>query len=514
MSLHPTFSKIDESYQMLRLVLGGLGVALLALCALAMLLNGGGNGALDNVLWVMGALALAVPAALLVAHRMVRLQVAEAGAAVGASLASAHSDALTGVFTRSYFLEAIRRDLYHGSGKSLGYMQIDMDNLKVLNDGNGHGAGDQALVHLAKTMRALLPDAIIGRLGGDEFGIAIPGMDNKRALRRLGDELRERLGRPVQIAGRTLRLSATIGVATAPQDASDVDDLISKADLALYTGKRAGRSATISFDEDMLGDERHRRFVERELRAAILMNELELYYQPIYSADGKTLRSFESLVRWQHKVRGTISPGQFVPVAEMSDLIDKLGEWVLRRCCADMTTLLALGGTAVAINISPVQLRRPDFAARFAAIVAEVGGDLSRLLVEITETVPLLDGGHEPDNLSALRSMGVRVAIDDFGAGHASLHYLRGFAFDVIKIDRTYVADIAANRIDAMIVRATCDIARSLPVEVIAEGVETQEQMAILQAAGCTGLQGFLLGRPQPLRVLIAAAGQQAASAA
>ena len=514
MSLHPTFSKIDEGYQALRLVLSALGVALLLLCGLAILLNGGANAPLDSVLWLMGGLALAVPTVLLVAHGMVRRRVAEAGAAVGASLASAHSDALTGVFTRSYFLDAIRRDLYHGSRKPLGYMQIDMDNLKVLNDGNGHGAGDQALVHLAQTMRGLLPDAIIGRLGGDEFGIAIPGLDNKRALRRLGDELRERLGRPVQIAGRTLRLSATIGVATAPHDAGDVDDLISKADLALYSGKRAGRSATISFEDDMLGDERHRRFVERELRAAILMNELELYYQPIYSADGKTVRSFESLVRWQHKVRGTIAPGQFVPVAEKSDLIDKLGEWVLRRCCAELATLLTLGGEAVAINISPVQLRRQDFAERFAAVVAECGVDPRRLMVEITETVPLLDGGHEPDNLCALRAMGVRVAIDDFGAGHASLQYLRGFAFDVIKIDRTYVANIAVNRIDAMIVRATCDIARSLPVDVIAEGVETQEQMTILQAAGCTGLQGYLLGRPQPLRVLLATAGRQAASAA
>ncbi len=514
MSLHPTFYKIDESYLMLRLVLGGLGLALLGLCGLAVRLNGDANPALGALLWVMGGLALVAPVAILVAHRMVRSQVAEAGAAVGASLASAHRDALTGVFTRSYFLDAIRRDLYHGSRKTLGYMQIDMDNLKVLNDGNGHGAGDQALVHLARTMRGLLPDAIIGRLGGDEFGIAIPGLDNKRALRRLGDELRERLGRPVQIAGRTLRLSATIGVATAPHDAGDVDDLISKADLALYSGKRAGRGATIAFDEDMLGDERHRRFVERELRAAILMNELELYYQPIYSADGASVRSFESLVRWRHKVRGMIAPGEFVPVAEMSDLIEKLGEWVLRRCCADLPALLALGARSVTINISPVQLRRQDFALRFADILAECGADPTRLVVEITETAPLLDGGFEQDNLGMLRDMGLRVAIDDFGAGHASLHYLRRFAFDVIKIDRSYVAGIVDNRIDAMIVQATCDIARAMPVDVIAEGVETLEQMAILQAAGCTGLQGFLLGRPQPLHVLQAAQGRTEASAA
>jgi predicted signal transduction protein with EAL and GGDEF domain len=297
-----------------------------------------------------------------------------------------------------------------------------------------------------------------------------------------------------------VRLSATIGIALAPADASDAGDLISKADLALYKGKRSGRHAVVEFDADMLGDERHRRFVERELRAALLMDELELHYQPVFNADGRTVKSYEALVRWQHKVRGMIAPGEFIHIAEQSELIDKLGEWVLRRACIDLPAL----GVSVAVNVSPAQLRRSEFAKRFVAIVAETGTDPRRLIVEVTETVPMTGKGQEQENLDVLRKMGVRIAIDDFGAGHASLQYLRGFAFDIIKIDRTYVSNIVGNRIDSMIVSAICDIARSLPVEVIAEGVETEEQLAVLQRAGCTGLQGFLLGRPQPLSKLIA----------
>jgi len=411
-------------------------------------------------------------------------------------LASLHRDALTGVFTRSYFLEVLMADVFHGSDKAVGYMQLDMDNLKVLNDSAGHGAGDAALVHLVRTIQELMPTAIVGRLGGDEFGIAIRGHDNKPALRRLAEELLRKLDRPVQIANRPARLSATIGIALAPADATDVVDLISKADLALYKGKRSGRRSVVTFDADMLGDERHRRFVERELRAALLLDELELHYQPVFQSDGVTVKSHEALVRWRHKVRGMIPPAQFIGIAEESDLIDKLGEWVLRRACLDLPSL---GGESVAVNVSPAQLRHRDFAERFIAIITESGIEPWRLIVEITETVPMTAGGVELANLAALREIGVRIAIDDFGAGHASLQYLRGFAFDIIKIDRTYVSNMADSRIDAMIVSAICDIARSLPVDVTAEGIETPEQLAQLKRAGCTGLQGYLLGLPAPL---------------
>ena len=407
----------------------------------------------------------------------------------------ANRDALTGVFNRAYLLEALADDVFHGADRPVGYLQLDMDNLKVLNDSAGHAAGDAALVHLARTIEQVIPGGILGRLGGDEFGVIILGHDNKPALRRLGEELLRQLERPITIQGRPVRLSASIGVALAPQDAVDPTDLISKADLALYKGKRAGRHSVLCFDPDMLGDERHRRFVERDLRAALLMDELEVHYQPVFGAD-LSIRSHEALVRWRHQVRGMIAPSQFIPIAEESDLIGKLGSWVLRRACAD---LAALGGLPVAVNVSPVQLRQAGFAQEFAAVLAATRTDPRLIIVEITETVPLNAGDVEMTNLEALRTLGVRIAIDDFGAGHASLQYLRGFAFDIIKIDRSYVANLGSSRIDGMIVSAICDIARALPVEVVAEGIETQEQFSKLRQAGCTGFQGFLLGRPQPL---------------
>ena len=407
----------------------------------------------------------------------------------------AYEDALTGAFTRSYFYDQLH-ECIHGTDSPVAYMQIDMDNLKVLNDSHGHKAGDAALVHLVRTLKTLMPDALVGRLGGDEFGIALVGQDNKPALVRLGDQILYALGQPIAVDGRAIRLSATIGVAVWPHDAGEVDELITKADLALYRGKKDGRASTVAFEPDLLADERYRRFIERDLRAALLLNELELHYQPIFAADGATRLSYEALVRWQHPVRGRILPGEFIAIAEQSDLIDKLGEWVLRRAIADLPRL---GQLTVGVNISPAQLKRRDFADRFAAILAESGIAGSRLVIEVTESLPLQSSGVENENIARLQALGVRVAIDDFGAGFASLEYLRSFPFDIIKIDRSYVANLSASRVDGLIVTAICKIAQSLGVEVIAEGVETAEQLLFLQRAGVTALQGYLLARPEPL---------------
>ncbi|WP_299642937.1 bifunctional diguanylate cyclase/phosphodiesterase [Devosia sp.] len=407
----------------------------------------------------------------------------------------AYQDALTGAHTRSYFFSALRENL-HGNDRPVAYMQIDMDNLKVLNDSQGHAAGDSALVHLVKTLKTLMPDALIGRLGGDEFGIVLVGQDSKPALVRLGDRILQTLGQPISIEGRPIRLSATIGVALWPQDAAEADELISKADLALYKGKKQGRASTVAFESELMADERHKRFVERDLRAAILLNELELHYQPIFAADGVTRLSYEALVRWQHPVRGRVPPCDFIGIAEQSDLIDKLGDWVLRRACADLGRL---GTPNVGINVSVVQLRRGDLAERFTAILKNTGTKGSQIVIEITESLPLQPGTVELDNIDTLRALGVRVAIDDFGTGFASLEYLRGFPFDIIKIDRSNVMNLPGSRIDGLIVSAISKIARSLKVEVIAEGVETEAQLLFLQRVGVTALQGYLLARPEPL---------------
>ncbi|ODT82016.1 MAG: hypothetical protein ABS76_09265 [Pelagibacterium sp. SCN 64-44] len=491
MSVRPAFARVNEAYDRLRLVVG-LMAGLLLVLSLVYLLSPGRPSA---VVWAMAGLAGAVPVMLALMHRLMRRRMKEAELAMADALELAHRDALTGTFTRSYFLGELQRQAHMGSLPALGYLQIDMDNLKVLNDSAGHGAGDAALTALVRDMRALMPNAIIGRLGGDEFGVLVLGHDNKPALCRLGAQLLRRLNEPHNIAGRMTRLSATIGVALAPTDSDDPTELIAIADLALYKGKQAGRSCVVPFDPDMLGDERHRRFIERELRAAILMDELELHYQPVLDSDSRETRSYEALVRWRHKVRGTIAPSAFIAVAEQSNLIDQLGEWVLRRACAEQPHL----GRPVAVNVSPKQLRHDDFAEGFADILTETGTSPAAIVVEITENAPLAVGSVEMDNLAALRAMGVRVAIDDFGTGHASLHYLRDFAFDIIKIDQAYVAEFATNPVSAMIVSAVCDIARSLRLDVVAEGIESEEQALALRAAGCTRLQGFHLGRPLPL---------------
>lgn len=435
-------------------------------------------------------------AVLLTGHRWLRQQLTAVHAHTEQTKAIAHRDALTGVFSRSYFLEALSAEVHHTSRRSVGYMQLDLDNLKVLNDSAGHAAGDAALVHLVKIIAQVAPGSTVGRLGGDEFGIMIADHDNKQGLRRLGEELLRQLDKPVTIGGRPVRVSASIGLAMAPHDAEETTDLISKADLALYKAKRSGRRTVVPFDTEMLADERYRRFVERELRAALLMDELEVHYQPVFSTETMQVRSYEALLRWRHQVRGMIPPAKFIPFAEESDLIDKLGAWVLRRACLDLP---ALGSASVSVNVSPMQLRHSDFASRVMAILGETNTAPTSLIIEVTETVPLNGDRTAMANLAELRAMGVRVAIDDFGAGYASLQYLRDFEFDIIKIDRAYVTNATENRIDAMIIEAVCKIALSLPVEVVAEGVETEAQRDLLTRAGCTGLQGYLLGRPAPL---------------
>jgi diguanylate cyclase (GGDEF)-like protein len=430
-----------------------------------------------------------------VGYRVLRDQLAAAEKQRLEVIAMAHRDALTGAFTRSYFMDEIRRHVHTGSMVPVGYLQLDMDHLKAINDTQGHAAGDTALLHLIETIRRLMPEAIIGRLGGDEFGIALVGHDNKRSLTKLAERVLAELRREIKIGDRMTRLSATVGIAVAPQDAEDAGELMSRADLALYRGKRQGRAMAVGYDHDMLVDERHARSILRELRAALLLDEIKVYYQPVYATDGVTLRSYEALVRWHHSHRGVVLPGQFIAVAEQSDMIDRLGEVVLKQICADIAEL----GVPVAINVSPVQLRRPEFAERFMDVLFEAGIGGQQITVEVTESVLMKAGGVETANLAALRGHGVRIAIDDLGTGHASLEYLRSFAFDVIKIDKSYIANLEAGRIDRVIVAAVCDVAKTLDVEVIAEGVETLEQLEELRRIGCNSVQGYLLGRPAPL---------------
>lgn len=486
--------RVTTTFRLCRRVVLGLALVVVV-CVAAPLTGAAWSGELATAALVALGLMLAL---LHWAVGQVRMSLDHVAHAQRHELDRSGRDALTGAWMRSQFLGQLKSALADPR-QPLAYLQIDMDNLKVLNDGNGHATGDQALVHLVRTVEAELPGALIGRLGGDEFGIALFGQDNRAALLRLAEQLLQTLARPVTVDGRELRLSATLGLALWPQDAASADELVSNADLALYKGKRQGRAVAVAFDPELLADDRHKRFIERDLRAAILLDELELHYQPVYSPRDHRLISYEALVRWQHPVRGRIGPAEFVAVAEQSNLIDKLGEWVLLRALADLDRL---GTATIAINVSPVQMRRPDFARRVVEMLAAAGVEGNRLVIELTENLQLQTGTIELTNIRALREAGIRIAIDDFGAGFASLGYLRGLPFDCIKIDRSYVTNLPYSRIDGLIVSAICKIGRAMRVAVIAEGIETPEQLAFLERAGVTGLQGFLLAQPQPLHAL------------
>lgn len=422
---------------------------------------------------------------------------------------SAGMDSLTGASNRAVFLERLREALRREQPQQAGYLHIDMDNLKVVNDSFGHLVGDAALVHLVSTIRAMDPLAIIGRLGGDEFGVLLRETRSKEASIAFAQQLLDRFAKPTMIDCQLFELSASIGVVQAPMDGDTMEQLTANADLALYEGKQSGRRKVVPFEADMMIDEQHKRFIERELRGAILTGELEVHYQPIVLAETGGLSSYEALVRWKHSTRGMIGPAQFIPIAERGPLIDLLGEWVLARVCRDFP---ALDAPAVSVNISPAQLRRPYFAARFLSIVEQAGMTPDKLICEITETSHFEANRNEMQNVRALAAAGVKIWIDDFGAGHASLQYLKVVPFDCIKIDKSYAVNLGTDSVSAALVSAICGIGRSLNANVVAEGIETEQQRILLRAAGCTHMQGYHFGYPQPLPRILE--GRRAAMAA
>lgn len=409
-------------------------------------------------------------------------------------------DHLTGAWSRPYFIELLRREVPTTGGRRFAYLQVDLDHLKTLNDTFGHAAGDEALIHLVATVRTLLPTADIGRLGGDEFGVLIADCGVRMQVRALAQRIIECLHQPAPIAGRPMRLSATIGFAIVPDDTRLALDLINLADLALYQAKQQ-RGTACSYNSHMLVDARSNRFLTRELKAAVYLDQLDLHYQPLFGRDGRTLEGYEALARWQHPLLGTISPAQFIALAEQSTLIEDVGEWVLKRVCRDIGHLCGVIG----INVSPKQLRQPGFGARMLELIAASGVAPDRLFIEITETVLLDFSQVVRTNLDALRSAGIGIVLDDFGAGFASLHYLRDYRFDSIKIDHSYVRAAASSTIDMAFVSVITELARVMDITVLAEGIESEVELELMKAAGCHRFQGFYLGRPQPIADIIRA---------
>lgn len=419
-------------------------------------------------------------------------------------IASAARDELTGALNRAAFLTTMRDVLRDRGENPFGYLHIDMDNLKVLNDSFGHMAGDAALVRLVETIRNVTPCASVGRLGGDEFAVLLTDSSSKDQSLAIAQKIIDKLDETAVICGQHVNLSASIGVAQAPCDGDGVEPIIANADLALYAGKMSGRRRVVAFEADMMVDEQHKRFIERELRGAILTGEIEVHYQPVVAADCGEVSSYEALVRWNHSTRGMIGPDLFIPIAERGTLIDLLGDWVLAKACRD---LAALGTQTVSVNISPAQLRRPDFAPRFLNILSKAGVAPCRLIAEITETSRFQANMTEMHNVRTLKEAGVQISIDDFGAGHTSLQYLRYVPFDYLKIDRGYAHNLESDPVNQALISAVCGIGRSLNARIVAEGIETDAQRIMLRAAGCTHMQGYYFGRPTAIQHIVAERG-------
>ena len=407
-------------------------------------------------------------------------------------------DALSGLPNRTCFgerlsgmIESVRR-----TGAPAAVLSIDLDRFKDVNDTLGHLVGDALIRAVAQRLVRVLPgDDLVARLGGDEFAVITSNVSSHAALHALGARIIDALRVPYSILGHTLVTGASIGMALIEPRSGEAADILRCVDVALYRAKNDGRNRGCIYDAAMDADLRQRKQLEDDLRRAIEREGLSLAFQPIVNPSGEWIMGVEALCRWQHPVRGDVEPAKFIPVAEHSELIVPLGEWVLREACREVGTW---PDVSLAVNVSPLQFRRPDFVEMVERILGETRFEGSRLELELTESTLL---GNIEDTSAAmrrLRALGVRLVLDDFGTGYSSLLYLRSFPFHSLKVDRSFVANIEHGADAAAIVHAVVSLGRGLGMKVTAEGVETAEQHLFLRAAGVHSLQGFRFGRPAP----------------
>src|SRR5580692_8602405 len=406
----------------------------------------------------------------------------------------AHHDALTGLPNRSFFNARVDQEMAAiAPGKSLGVLCLDLDRFKEINDLFGHAAGDRTLQTFASRVGALLDDRqMMARLGGDEFAILVPDLAGPAAAGRLAESILEALRDSSDAPEITIATS--IGIALSPDDATDRQSLLNHADVALYRAKQEGRNTYRFFEAKMGAEVRNRRLLEHDLRQAIAHKELWLAYQPQLDIRHGKVVGFEALLRWKNPTRGEISPGVFIPIAEEIGAILPIGDWVLREACREAASWKT--PLKVAVNVSAVQLHTASFAKDLHQILIETGLPGNRLEIEITETALVRDLNRTLATLRQVKALGVEIAMDDFGTGYSSLSNLRAFPFDRIKIDRSFIKQVHTNLQAATIVRAVLGLGKGLGLPVIAEGVETNEELRFLQEESCDEVQGYLLGRP------------------
>jgi diguanylate cyclase (GGDEF)-like protein len=415
----------------------------------------------------------------------------------------ASEDPLTGLPNRRVFRAALDQisqspEEVDGTKSKFAVMFLDLDRFKVVNDTLGHRVGDMLLRDVAGRLKAVLrANEVLSRLGGDEFAIVVRDFESRSDLEALANRLVEAVVHPYDISGYHIRSSVSIGIAVGPENGENADDLLMAADLALYAVKGTNRGTFQFYNATMNKDINERRQIEVDLREALERNELELYYQPVINVRHSDVSGFEALARWRHPVKGMVPPAVFIPIAEDSGLIVRLGEWALMEACRNAARWP--GELKIAVNLSPVQFTAPNLFEVIEQTLAETGLAPHRLELEITERIFMENTENTLATLRRIKGLGVRIALDDFGTGYSSLSYLRSFPFDKIKVDRAFVSDLSERNEHIVIVQAVVSIARALGMTTTAEGVETEAQHEFLAALGCDEVQGYLFSAPVPV---------------
>jgi diguanylate cyclase (GGDEF)-like protein/PAS domain S-box-containing protein len=411
---------------------------------------------------------------------------------------AAETDELTGLLNRTKLYDVIETKTNKvGENTPFAVMLVDLDRFKDINDVFGHATGDSVLLAVSERLRQVVGDnGFVARLGGDEFAAVIDFQGVGPSVEELANQMAAAMRAPIDVRGIDHALSGSIGVATFPEHATSRAELLRKADIALYKVKSTGRNGTCVFTPALEISRQRTHYLAQELREADKRGELELHYQPIVDATTARIEGFEALMRWNHPKRGTVSPAEFIPIAEDAGYMPAFGAWAIREACSHIVTLPQ--HLFVSVNVSAVQFNAVDFVDVVEFALIESGLDPSRLELEVTEGIVLRNEERTIEILDRLKKIGVSIALDDFGTGYSSFGYLQKFPFNKVKIDRSFVKNLSGNKTNAALVRAVLSIGRDLGLPVVAEGVENAEQRDRLREEGCPLFQGYLFGKPAP----------------
>jgi diguanylate cyclase (GGDEF)-like protein len=452
----------------------------------------------DDLIFVVMTLSIALLVYVNRRRRDLATEIIARRSAEAESHRLARHDPLTGLPNRRFFTEKLGDALRQGAADNerTAVLLLDLDGFKAINDSHGHAVGDEALIEFATRVTSVIrAGTFMARVGGDEFAIVMTKIGSGDPA-RLTQRIMAALAKPLSVRGLSVTLGVGIGISVAPDDGNTQDDVVRRADLALYRAKAEGRSLVRSFETEMDKQMERRALIEGELRQAITSDAVTVHYQPLVSLEGGRIIGFEALARWVSPTVGPVPPLEFITIAEECGLIVELGEQLLRTACREAARWPA--DLTLSFNLSPIQLRDPTLGLRIMRILGDTGLSPDRLEVEVTESAVVSDAAAAQTVIAALHGAGVRIALDDFGTGYATMSQLLTLRFDKIKIDRSFIERLGKDSQSDVIVRATIGLAKGLGLVTTAEGIETADQLATLLAEGCVQGQGYLFGRGVP----------------